>query len=105
MLAGQHPGEFHPADLLFQLRQQFTHLGQSFLVVPFFSQFSQDHQVFQLPAGLFEALDSLMQNGAFLEQLLRLVALVPEAGAGYFGFELLYALFLGIEVKDTSSAH
>lgn len=55
------------------------------LVSTFFPQFNQDLQVFEFQVSGFPALNNFLQRRPLFENLLSLVALVPENRIGYFG--------------------
>jgi hypothetical protein len=105
VLAGEHAGEFHTVDLLHQGRQELAHLGQSRLVLPFVTQFDQNLQVVNLATGCAPVVDQLDQRGAFSQDLLGALVVVPEIRLGNFGFQFTDPLAFTIDVKDTSSAH
>jgi len=50
-------------------------------------------------------LDDLFQPGAFFQQFLGFVALVPETGPGDFRLQFSDTFFFDRQVKDTPSAH
>jgi hypothetical protein len=49
-------------------------------------------------------IDQLGQRGAFLQDFLSALVVVPEIRLGNFGFQLTDPLTLAVDVKDTSSA-
>jgi len=104
MLAGEHAGKLHLVDLLLEGRQKFADLGERRLVLPFFAEFDQDLQVFELLADRFPALDDFLQGGALPQQLLSLFTPIPEIGFGNLGIEFGDTLFFSRYVKDTPSA-
>ena len=82
--------EFLPVFELFQLR-----LG--------FSQLDHDTEVFELPFGLEERLDFFAERTGFVDQPLRLLAIVPESFPGHLGVEGAQAFLHGGHVKETSA--
>jgi hypothetical protein len=102
--AGEHAGEFHAVDLLHQRRQQFAHLGQCRFVLAFITQLAQHLQIIDLAAGGSPVVDQFDQRGAFFQNFLGTLVVVPEVGLGDFGFQLRNPLAFAIDVKDTSSA-
>jgi hypothetical protein len=75
------------------------------VVLSFFPQFGQYREVLQFLPGLLPPVNLLLQRGTLPQQLLRLVAAVPEAGPGNLRLQLRHPLLLGGYVKDTPSAH
>jgi hypothetical protein len=89
---------------LLECREDFADLGERRLVLPFFAEFDQHLQVFELQADRLPALDNFLQGGALPQQLLGLFPPVPEIGFGNFGIEFGDTLFFSRYVKDTPSA-
>jgi hypothetical protein len=65
-------------------------------------QLCEDLRVLQLLQLLAPALQGLEQLGAFLQDLLRRLAVAPEVGGGGAGIQLGDALLAGVDVKDAS---
>jgi hypothetical protein len=104
MLAGEHAGKLHFADLLLEGRKEFADFGERRLVLPLFAEFGQYLQVFEFLTDRFPALDDFLQSSARSQQLLGLFPPVPEIGLGNLGIEFGDTFFFCRYVKDTPSA-
>jgi hypothetical protein len=61
-------------------------------------------QVVDLAAGRSPVVNQFEQRGAFLQNFLGTLVVVPELRLGDLGFQLTDPLTLAVDVKDTSSA-
>jgi len=105
MFAGKHSREFHPVDFLFKGGKQSPDFGKRLLVVTLFAQLDQDQEVVQFLASLIPIFDHLLDGRALFQNSLSAFVVVPEIRVGSFGIEFGNAFPLGIDVKDTPSAH
>jgi len=105
VLAGEHAGKLHPADSLFQNRQQLTHLVTSRLILPFLAQFDENLKVLQLLTGLTVIPDHFLQGISLLQDVLGAFSLIPELRLGNFRLQFGNPLLFDLNVKDTPSAH
>ena len=68
-----------------------------------FGQFNHDAEVRHLFLGSEQRLDFFAERTGFVDQLLRLLAVIPEGLPGHLGVELAEALLHARHVKETSA--
>jgi hypothetical protein len=68
-----------------------------------FRQFDHDAEVLDLAFRREEGIDFLAEGVGFVDQLLGLLAVVPERVLGHLGIELAEASLGGGDVKETSA--
>ena len=68
-----------------------------------FGQFNHDAEVFELPFSCEERLNFFAERTGFVNQLLRLLAIVPESVLGHLGVEFAEAFLQPGDVKETSA--
>jgi len=105
MLARQHAGELHLGDAGIDIGEEPLDLGQGCFIPPLVAEIGEHVEVVKLAPGRFAAVDDFRQAGPLAQQILGLVAPIPETGLGDLGFEFGYPFLLARDVKDTSSAH
>jgi len=69
-----------------------------------FGELDHDAKILQLSFGGEERVDFSAEGTGFVDQFLRLVAIVPESLPGHLGVELAEALSQPGDVKETSAS-
>ena len=103
-LARQQRFQLAPRDFLLQRLQRVLGLGHHACIVLGFAEFDHADIVLELALDLADASERILQRGALLHQLLRLLGIVPEIGVFGELVQLGQARSGLFDVKDASSA-
>ena len=96
--------QFAARDFLFQIFQRGLGLGNDALIVLGFAELDHADIILELALDLADAVERILQRGALLHQLLRLLRIVPEIGIFRELVQLRQTRRGFFNVKDASSA-
>jgi hypothetical protein len=91
-------------DPLLQFVVEPPDLDEGLIVLLLRTQFDENENVLNLTVEPIPRLHDLFEGGPFLQDLLCLLLVIPEAGVGNLCFEFLDILPLAVDVKETPEA-
>jgi hypothetical protein len=101
---GEHAPELECSDILFEFFYIQKNTGESRIIILGAGHVEELFGVRNAAADAPERADQALQLLLLLAQLLRALRVVPQLRVLELAVQRLQALFLGLEVKDTSAA-